>query len=338
MNTTANNNRNITAADIALAECKSEFKTLNECAKRYTERNVPYYGTGCIYPTKVLEEIAKYGAENIFEYVEDYHGKYEDDYCTFVYINNITGESFSDHWTTAGACPNFGLYECVTLQKAVQAGLPINPAIYESFRKVVRGEAIGLLHMYENPLDLYHETTPQVGRLVTINRGRKWQGTGYLMEIKHNTYHPAGRWSPVKTHTAVVFDPTTNTIHEANADYAVYADQEQFKAEFEAWVDAKLEGTTIEDVMPSFHSFNYNMVSKLHPCVFYREYIERHPMPSTEGASYPVQDEKVAKYEAYKASQMPKLIEWCRSKAPEKTEEELVAWANKIFTHNHPMR
>lgn len=336
MNT--NNNLNITAADRALAECKSEFKTLNECAKRYTEANTPHYLAKTIYPTKVLEEIAKYGAENIFEYVEDYHGKYEDDYCTFVYINNVTGETFSDHWTTAGACPNFSLYECVHLQKAVQAGLSINPTIYESFRKVVRGEAIGLLDIYKKVRDMYHDTHPQVGRLVTIRGGRKWKGTGYLMEIKHSNYHPAGRWSSVDTYTAVVFDPITNTIQEANAEYTVYADQEQFKAEFEAWVDAKLEGTTIEDVMPSFHSFNYNMVSKLHPCVFYREYIESHPMPSTEGATYPVRDEKQAKYNAFKESKMPDLIEWCRTKAPEKTEEEIKDWAEKIFAKNHPMR
>lgn len=50
MNTTTNNNLNITAADIALAECKSEFKTLNECAKRYTEANTPHYLAKTIYP------------------------------------------------------------------------------------------------------------------------------------------------------------------------------------------------------------------------------------------------------------------------------------------------
>ena len=333
-----NATNNTPVIDWKLTPLAGEIKNLNECAKRYTERNVSYYGTGRIYPTAVLEAIAKYGAENIFEYVEDYHGKYEDDYCAFAYINNVTGETFSDGWTTAGACPAFGLYECITLQQAVNAGLYINPRIYESFRKVVRGEAIGLLDMYKKALDLYHETHPQVGRRVTINGGRKWKGTGYLMEIKHNTYHPAGRWSPVKTYTAVVFDPTTNTIQEVNAEYAVYADQEQFNAEFEKWVDAKLEGTTIEDVMPNFHSFHYNMVSKCHPCNFYEEYIERHPMPSTEGATYPVQEEKQAKYNAFKESKMPGLIEWCRTKAPEKTEEEIKAWAEKIFAKNHPMR
>lgn len=320
-NTTNPANMNITATDRAYAEVMSEIKNLNECAKRYTEQNTPHYLAKTIYPTKVLEEIAKYGAENIFEYVEDYHGKYEDDYCTFVYINNVTGETFSDYWTTAGACPNFGLYECVHLQQAVNAGLPINPAIYESFRKVCRGEAIGLLHMYEKPLDTYHETRPQIGRLVTVDRGRKWKGTGYLIEIKHSSYHPYNRYSPVDSYTAVIYEPETNTIHEANAEYATYADQEQFKGEFEQWVDAKLEDTTIEDVMPNFHSFHYNMVSKCHPCEFYREYIERHPIPDATGANYPERDARNAKRQA-KADKLRAELEVWASRFTEKTPEE----------------
>lgn len=337
MNTTNNTpaNMNITAADRAYAEVMSEIKTLNECAKRYTEQNTPHYLAGTIYPTKVLAEIAKYGAENIFEYVEDYHGKYEDDYCTFVYVNNVTGETFSDGWTTAGACPNFSLYECIHLQQAVNAGLYINPNIYESFRNVCRGEAIGLLDIYKNVRDTYHDTTPQIGRLVTIDRGRKWKGTGYLMEIKHSTYHPAGCWSAVNTYTAVIYEVETNTIHEVNADYVKYADQEQFKAEFEAWVDSKLEGTTIEDVMPNFHSFHYNMVTKCHPCNFYEEYIKRHPMPSTDGATYPEQEKRQAKEAEFKAKKMPELIAWCKSKEPEKSEEDIREWAEKIFNRKY---
>lgn len=331
----ANNTMNITRNDIDFAEVQSEIKSLNECAKRYTEQKAGFmHREGHVYPTKVLEEIAKYGAENIFEYVEDYHGKYEDDYCTFVYINNVTGETFSDYWTTAGACPNFGLYECVHLQKAVSAGLPINPSIYESFRKVVRGEAIGLLSIYDNVRN-YHETNPQIGRLVSIDRGRKWKGTGYLMEIRHSSFHPAGRYSAVDSYTAVIYDPSDNTIHEANAQYAKYADQEQFKAEFEAWVDQRLEGTTLADVLPNFHSFNYNMVSKCHPCVFYREYIERHPMPDTTNANYPERDARNAKKQE-KINKLRADLEVWASRFTDKTPEERAKMVERALAKQDP--
>ena len=71
-----NATNNTPVIDWKLTPLAGEIKNLNECAKRYTERNVSYYGTGRIYPTAVLEAIAKYGAENIIEYVDDYHGKY----------------------------------------------------------------------------------------------------------------------------------------------------------------------------------------------------------------------------------------------------------------------
>ena len=49
-----------------------------------------------------------------------------------------------------------------------------------------------------------------------------------------------------------------------------------------------------------------------------------------------VEEEKVAAKEAeFKEKKMGELIEWCKSKEPEKSDEDIRKWAEKIFNHKY---
>ena len=174
--------------------------------------------------TVVEEAIIKYGPENIFLISSDYHGLYQDDYCTFHYYNNVTGDEFMDEWSTAYAAPAYGRFEnCLTLKEAEALNL-INKdiALQKSKEKLTR--------LYTN---ITKEITQPIAIKyhleVKVTRGRKWKGTGIIKDVRRTMYQyarPSFRtndpyWGKKVTDIAIIYDNNSNKIEEVNYAYCV---------------------------------------------------------------------------------------------------------------------
>lgn len=73
-----------------------------------------------------------YGEDSCFLVSKSYQSKWDDDYASFRYYSNVTGEYFDDNWTTAAACPHYDNYIKVkSLSEAEKLGL-IDIALYNS--------------------------------------------------------------------------------------------------------------------------------------------------------------------------------------------------------------
>lgn len=245
---------------------------------------------------RVIFEIAEYGAANIYMTLRDYHSHYDDDDCYFSYYNNVTRETFSDSWTTRFAAPPFDLYECVPLWTAVYAGLPVNENYLKSFKDTFLATKINGLETTVNDYPNF-----KMNRLVTVKRGRKWTGTGWLVgkRTQQITYY--------RTRTlAIVFDPETETFNECAFHFCEMADADTFKSEYAAWLNEKVADLPAIEFIPSLHTGSYN-VNGTSVSEFYPEYIERHPAPD---------------WKAIKIAELTEtMTRWSASK-PDKTDEE----------------
>lgn len=288
-----------------LANTKAECKT---------------YFNGTNYPTAVMGVMAEYGVENVFLVCEEYHGKYEDDYAYFTYLNNVTGEIFRDSWTTAAACPSYSLYKPLTVYDAVTMGYGINPALTEYCRRSIMDGCADLVAKYRNVMD--SDTQPQIGRRVAINGGRKFRGEGYLVEVRvdENKYRPGS-----STRVAAVYEEATNTVHEVNANYTEYADCEEFNKGYFEWVESDLRSLPLNEILPNDGSGRYSFVGKHHPATYYKEfYSKEHPFTLPQNASWPAKEERTAKNATDEAKLRRDLEVWA-SKFVDKTPEER-AW------------
>ena len=73
--------------------------------------------------TQIECHIRLYGQNSAFLVSEHYSSHYHDDYASFTYYSNITGEYFSDNWTTAFCCPCYSCYETKRFDEAKAEGL-----------------------------------------------------------------------------------------------------------------------------------------------------------------------------------------------------------------------
>lgn len=150
------------------------------------------------YETSVETHERVFGKNSCFLVTEDYHGLYEDDYCNFTYYSNITGEYFTDNWTTAAACPPYSCYETeIRYDKAKELGL-IDIKIFNS---VWKSEFNSIGEFY---IKWPEEFIKWYGRfpMVEVFRGRSFKNRkGFLVE--HKTINKDTRW-PVEM--AIIYD------------------------------------------------------------------------------------------------------------------------------------
>lgn len=267
------------------------------------------YGCGC------SSECPKVKSEdNLYLIGLNYRGLYEDDYCTFWYLNAETGEQTSDSWTTAGACPYFGSYLRMMVPDAHEAGY-ISDDVYNKFVNDRWNSYLdSVVHDLTN-LPHYIPDFPVVNMIgrelnlpVMVNRGRKYRGAGTLLEL---VKEQDGPWVYRNRgyHLVAKVLGEDNVIHFINP---AYLDTDEAMKAISYQLTAILE-TNPEDteVLTSVYPF-------------------------TKVNTNDILDEKQIKYNAFKESKMPGLLDWCREKAPEKTEEEIKEWAERIFARKYP--
>lgn len=219
---------------------------------------------------EVVFKIAEYGAENIFMVVRDYRSHYDDDDCYFKYYNNLTNETFCDTWSTRYAAPNFSNYECVTLWEAVYIGLPVNQYYIKHFRE-------DFVDKKDRNLDtVVREWSERfmMNRPVTVTRGRKWTGSGWLVGKREQHYGYYGRSRTL----AIVFDPKDNSFNECAFHFCELDDAEQFRSEYISWLKDQCSDKPDSDFIPSIYTGGYD-VKGVSVDDFYRGYAERHPAP-----------------------------------------------------------
>ena len=268
--------------------------------------------------TVVEEAIIKYGPENIFLISSDYHGLYQDDYCTFHYYNNVTGDEFMDEWSTAYAAPAYGRFEnCLTLKEAEALNL-INKdiALQKSKEKLTR---------------LYTNTTKEITQPmaikyhleVKVTRGRKWKGTGIIKDVRRTMYQYAKPsfmtndpyWGKKVTDIAIVYDNNSNKIEEVNYAYCVPVKLDEmidsWRKEILEYVkkatNENLDGLTIR--IPEYLKWE----------IFVARYANE--LPDDRLYIYPEQEARDAKEKAFKEKKIAELTDWAKNYTDVKTEE-----------------
>lgn len=281
--------------------------------------------------TVVEEAIIKYGPENIFLISSDYHGLYQDDYCTFHYYNNVTGDEFMDEWSTAYAAPAYGRFEnCLTLKEAEALNL-INKdiALQKSKEKLTR--------LYTNiTKEITQPMAIKYHLEVKVTRGRKWKGIGIIKDVRRTMYQyakPSFRtndpyWGKKVTDIAIIYDNNSNKIEEVNYAYCVPVKLEEmtdsWRKEILRYIDKatneNLEGLTIR--IPEYLKWE----------VFVARYANE--LPDDRLYIYPEQEARDAKEKAFKEKKIIELTEWAKNYTDVK-DEEIPEFVERVYNKRY---
>ena len=249
-------------------------------------------------------------ADNLYLIGMEYFGRYEDDDCYFSYVNAETGEITTDSWSTRGACPNFKTYLRPTVKTAVENGW-LSQEWVDSYVNIKwHGKKIAVIRDLTD--DLYHLTETfkdvQLSLPVEISsRCRKFkESTGILLGAKVSI--PYG-WKNYEIQAKVL--GSDRKIYTININNCSCSTLKKLREELTNRVDEFNDTNEIREYIA-----NYNKVD-ITDCV-------------------DVEKEKAAAKEAeFKEKKMLDLIAWCKSKAPEKSYEDIMEWAEKIYKKNY---
>ena len=204
--------------------------------------------------TEVQKAIQEFGKDNIFLIKEDYKGRYEDDYSTLLYFNNVTKEFFEDGWTTATACPDYSNYkDCFTIGDAIERDI-----IDKKFLLEYAKEKATLKDTTQRIIsELTNEGIASLGFRVKVERGRKWKGVGYCIGKKTSRYQYAtpmfkvrggGNYGVSTTTYLKIFDPMTNKIEYININNVDVIGEEEFKQKYIESYNRKVENCRFSDI------------------------------------------------------------------------------------------
>lgn len=300
--------------------------------------------------TVVQTAIQKYGIDNISMVGYNYHGRYEDDDCEFTYYNNVTGNFFYDEWTTRFACPAYGCYECQTLEEADKKGLVDHEKLF-NFKKY---EMIKQFEKFKFD-GICGDTFAKVasfGLRVEVTRGRKWKGIGYLVGTFTTSYqwavkkwHSNNDYGTTTTRHAKIYDPTTNRIETVTAEYVKFLDLDNIVEQYKKEMIAIVEATTVDDFSIGKNGTSYSpysgdsndtkMTIKCDTVSFIEYLKSKGNKLNLENAHDAVEEEKNAKFEAFKETKMPGIIEWVKNNTNRETEEDILALAEHIFNKKY---
>ena len=268
--------------------------------------------------TAVEEAIIKYGPENIFLVSSDYHGLYQDDNCIFQYYNNVTGDIFSDEWSTAYAAPAYRRFEnCLTIEEAQELNL-FNKEI------ALQGAKERLTHLYTNITKEVTQSMAIAYHLeVKVTRGRKWKGTGIIKDVRRTMYQyarPSFRtndpyWGKKVTDIAVIYDNNSNKIEEVNYAYCVPVKLDEMIDSWRKEILGYVEKATLENLD--------GLTIRIPEYLKWETFVARYAneLPDDRLYIYPEQDARDAKEKAFKEKKIAELTEWAKNYTDVKTEE-----------------
>jgi len=292
---------------------------------------------------------AEIGLENVFYVGENYRGLYQDDYCTFTFYNNLTGEFFYDEWTTAFACPACDSYYdgIYTIKEGFELGLIDMEKVFalnkKRFETMIENNAKKIFSSNSIDENCFYPR-------IRVSRGRKWRGEGYLIDMETNVYHfgpTYGKgYNTSSSTTARIISLEDFQIHYCNADYLEFVDVEKITEMYKVWA-----GNIVYRLFTDLHNAKYyfNMDSltwKLLPGLedqfdfSVEEFFERHEdmrnhisrMNAITTNAYDAKEfERKAQYSQRLASQLPNVIEWVKTNTDKTSEEDVLALALHIL-------
>ena len=250
----------------------------------------------------------------------NYRGLYEDDYCTFWYLNAVTGEMVSDSWTTAGACPHFNSYLRMMLPDAHKAGF-VPDEVYNNFiesrwryylASVVKD--LTKLPTFFSDFSSTRMIGCDLNIPVNVTGGRKYRGAATLLKFVKESDGP---WM----YSNRGYHLMAQILGEDNRIYLVrpsYIDATKTMAK----VSEKLEAIIATNPEDS------STLTKIYPFTDV----------DTSTAVDVNEQKRLDKYNAFRQAKMPNLIAWCREKKPNESDEYIEQWAAQIFSRKYPMR
>ena len=303
---------------LVIAQANEYFKNL---VAKCEERDLPH----------IVMTIAELGVENIFYVSRDYHGRYEDDDCTFTYWDNLNGKFIYDEWSTRYAAPSFFLYEdnIIRFADAMEAEL-VDMKKFIDMKAEKAYSIIDRIHVKNITDDLTH-TYPRI----KVDGGRKWKGNGYLVEIveEENSF---GIRSYAKVLSTEDFQ-----IHYCNPAYIQYIDADAildgYKTYAKDYIKDHISRGRFYDVFgDSFNKsetyINYNLM-----CTF-GEWVKRYKN-NIEGlvatAPDPEMYERNMKLAAKRAENFKDIIEWVKTNTDKTTDDEIMELALRILNKRY---
>ena len=300
--------------------------------------------------TAVQQAIKEFGVENISMVSYNYHGRYEDDDCDFTYYNNVTGEFFNDEWTTRFACPGYGCYECQTLEEADKNG-------YVDHEKLFNLKKTQLINIFKhfNVDHIWRENFEKIssfGLRVEVTRGRKWKGIGFLVGTFTTSYQWGTKlwrsnndYGVSTTRYAKIYDPLTGRIETVTVNNVTFLEIGDIVEKYKKDMISIIEATTVNDFIigknctsysPYFGNSNdTNMTINCNIIPFMKYLESKGNKINLDNAYDVVEEEKKAKFQAFKDSKMPGIIEWVKNNTDKTTEEEILALAEHIFNKKY---
>lgn len=244
---------------LKLHNANESAKIIVDAWNNRDNKEYPYHDQ----PTVLMIAQAQYGAENIFMLSSDYHGRWEDDDCYFIYYNNITGEEFEDTWSTRFAAPPFSWFETITLHDAFENDL-VNKEVYLEY---IKKKAFKYLEVC-NPKGKYIDPEKYTKYMlpVRVEGGRKFKGDGILVSIdtKTYTYGPTyGKgYNQSTTRTARIYVPESNTFEYCNDKYCKFYTMQDLYNEWVTFFTNQITNLTVHDVFETVNSWldnNHNL-------------------------------------------------------------------------------
>lgn len=297
-----------------IAQANEYFKNL---VAKCEERTLP----------NIVMTIAEVGVENIFYVSRDYHGRYEDDDCTFTYWDNLNGKYIYDYWGTHFAAPSFFLYEdnIIRFNDALEAGL-VNIDLFTNSK-------VEMLHNVVNNISFkdekIHDAIVKTNPLIKVEDGRKFKGTGYLVEkIVEDSFRS-------RRTIAKVLSLEDFQIHYCHYRYVRFVEVENIIGAYKTYAHetinnkkAKGNNYVIDtstgktyDIIPSFEEF----VKKYNNNIDYL--VATAPDPEME--------EKNRKLAADRAENYQNIVEWVKNNTDKTEENDIMQLALRIVNKRY---
>lgn len=318
LNTTNMTQNNTSAVEIStiISDLNKHFANMVNNKDRYS-RGIP----------SIINTIVELGAENVFYMHRDYHGLYEDDYCSFFYWDNVNGKVIEGYWTTAGACPDFSLYtdKILTIHEAEKYGL-INMEAAKKFNIEKTMKRINLTRETS-----HREMMLKYNPLVQVEGGRKWRGIGYYVgEVvtQKSPYYPA-------TTEAKVLSLEDFQIHYCNPKYIQLVERDELVEGYIQWATDIINEVVENNMYSSFFDMKGIDWEIKSENFSFENYVECHRNSMAEyliSTAYDARVEEEKKMLAAKrAEQYSSIIEWVKTKTDKTTTSEQIALATKVL-------
>lgn len=255
----------------------------------------------------VFKNIDEYGAENIFKL---YNLSYDTRY-----YNNTTNEEF----TGMNFTPLYHINEA--LEKDYVDKKPLYKKTYDDLKKKI---------------DKYEFNKDCINKLygiaqVTVNRGRKWKGSGYIMDSGKSSFQYSP-WNSSTTYFYKIYDPKTKQIYTINREYADFSDMKKKYEEYKKFLIDLLNKTSENDILYDINKREFQFSTYQTKYKEFSDWMKDKydPKLDLKGVKDIEQEKQNKKSEEFKKKKMPELIEWVKTHTDKKG-DDIEKLAERIF-------